>query len=64
MNPGLALLMYGTLGLALCALRMGQGCRVDDAVFSGLFWPLDLSRRWIELGVRALIGPGWEEGKV
>lgn len=63
MNPGFAVLMYGCVGLALCVLRLGQGGQWGDALFSGLFWPLDLSRRLIELVVHALVDTVWEEGR-
>jgi hypothetical protein len=35
-------------------LRMGQGAVAEDALFCGLFWPMDVTRRWIELVMRAL----------
>jgi len=53
-------LLYLALGLALSALRVRQNVRPADALFAGLFWPLDQSRRWIEAVVGVLVKPGWE----
>lgn len=53
-------LLYLALGLALSVLRVGQNVRPADALFVGLFWPLDLSRRWIEVVVGGMMNPGWD----
>lgn len=55
MSLELASLLYASLGLALTKLRLEQGIGVGDALFGGLFWPLEVARRWIDLTVRALI---------
>jgi hypothetical protein len=55
MNYGLSLTLYFSLGLALTLLRRSQGMSFGDALFCGLFWPLDLLRRGIELLVRSLV---------
>mgnify|MGYP001765119755 CR=1 FL=1 len=60
MSLELAAMLYASLGLALAGLRLGQGMGVGDALFGGLFWPLDLARCWIELTVRALLSAGCE----
>jgi len=62
MSMGLAIALYLASGLALAWLRFNQGARAADAVFGGLFWPADLSRRWIDWLVRALLETGWEKG--
>jgi hypothetical protein len=53
-------LLYLALGLALSALRIRQAVRPVDALFVGLFWPLDLSRRWIEVVVGVMVKSGWK----
>ena len=55
MNPSLSLVLYLALGLALTLLRHRQGMAFSDALFCGVFWPLELLRRWIELLVRSLV---------
>ncbi|OYY94999.1 MAG: hypothetical protein B7Y41_05455 [Hydrogenophilales bacterium 28-61-23] len=54
MNFSLSLTLYLSLGLALTQLRRNQGMPLSDALFCGVFWPLDLSRRGIELLVRSV----------
>lgn len=54
MNTSLGLTLYLALGLALALLRRSQGMSFGDALFCGVFWPLDLLRRSIELLVRGL----------
>ncbi len=54
MNFSLSLTLYLVLGLALTLLRRSQGMFLEDALFCGMFWPLDLLRRGIELLVRGL----------
>lgn len=61
MNLGLGVLLYLSLGLALSLLRSGQGLSPGDALFCGLFWPMELMRRWIEVLVDLLLGSGREE---
>lgn len=56
MSPCLILILYGVLGVSLGSLRAGQGWAFEDALFSGLFWPLDLSRRCIDLLMGVLVG--------
>ena len=58
MSTSLGLTLYLILGLALARLRLAQGYRPGDALVGGLFWPLDLGRRWIELLVALLLEPG------
>ena len=53
-------LLYLALGLALSVLRVRQNVRPADALFVGLFWPMELSRRWIEVVVGVLMNPGWD----
>jgi hypothetical protein len=55
MDFSLTLTLYLSLGLALTQLRRNQGMAVADALFCGVFWPLDLLRRGIELLVRSLL---------
>lgn len=55
MNFSLGLTLYLSLGLAMSRLRRSQGMSPGDALFCGLFWPLDLLRRGIELLVRGLL---------
>jgi len=55
MNFSLGITLYLSLGLALALLRRSQGMSREDALFCGLFWPLDLLRRGIELLVRSLV---------
>ena len=62
MSFSLALLLYLTLGLALSLLRINQGVRPGDALFGGLFWPLDLMCRWIDVLIGGLLKAGWEKG--
>jgi len=45
----LGMTLYFSLGLALTQLRRDQGMASDDALFCGVFWPLDLLRCWIDL---------------
>jgi hypothetical protein len=52
MNFSLSLTLYLALGLALTLLRRRQGMAFSDALFCGVFWPLELMRRGIELLVR------------
>lgn len=54
MDFSLYLVLYFALGLAMTQLKCRQGRPLADALFHGLFWPLDLSRRGIELLVRSL----------
>ena len=54
MNLSLSLTLYLSLGLALTLLRRRQGMALSDALFCGMFWPLELMRRWIDLLVRSL----------
>jgi hypothetical protein len=49
MDFSLTLTLYLSLGLALTQLRLSQGMTLSDALFCGMFWPLELLRRWIEL---------------
>lgn len=58
MSLGLEMLLYASLVLALSGLRLRQGKRMGDALFSGLFWPMELSRKWIELLVQTLAREG------
>ncbi|MBK9326380.1 MAG: hypothetical protein KBF24_00360 [Thiobacillaceae bacterium] len=58
MSTSLGLTLYLILGLALARLRLAQGCRPGDALFGGLFWPLDFSRRWIDLLVALVLDAG------
>ena len=58
MSTSLGLTLYLILGLALARLRLAQGYRPGDALFGGLFWPLDLSRRWIDLLVALVLDAG------
>jgi hypothetical protein len=60
MSFAMGWLFYLALGLALSALRVRQNLRLADALFVGLFWPLELSRRWIEVIVGVLVKSGWE----
>ncbi len=64
MSLDLALLLYLTLGLALSLLRIDEGVRPGDALFGGLFWPLDLMRRWIDALVGILLRASWEKERV
>jgi hypothetical protein len=54
MDFSLSLTLYLSLGLALTLLRRSQGMSFSDALFCGVFWPLDLLRQGIELLVRRL----------
>lgn len=54
MNTSLGLTLYIALGSALALLRRSQGMSFGDALFCGVFWPLDLLRRSIELLIRGL----------
>ncbi|HNC99824.1 MAG TPA: hypothetical protein PKW90_27095 [Myxococcota bacterium] len=56
MSPELLITLYASLGLAWTGLRLGRGEEAGNALFAGLFWPLDLPRRWIELMARGLVG--------
>ena len=47
--------LYGAPGLALAWLRFSQGAHLADALFAGLFWPVDVCRHWIEWGARLLL---------
>jgi hypothetical protein len=58
MSTSLGLTLYLILGLALARLRLAQGSRLGDALFGGLFWPLDWCRRWIDLLVGMLLDTG------
>jgi len=49
MNASLALFFYLSLGLALAGLRTTQGARAADALFTGLFWPIEFARHGIDL---------------
>ena len=49
-----SLTLYLALGLALTLLRRRQGMLFSDALFCGVFWPLEVLRRWIELLVRSV----------
>lgn len=49
MTFSLGFTLYVALGLALAQLRYSQGTPIGDALFCGLFWPLDIFRRGIEL---------------
>jgi hypothetical protein len=62
MSFSLGLLLYMTLGLSLSLLRISQGVRSDDALFVGLFWPLDLMRRWIDVLIGVLLRAGLDNG--
>jgi hypothetical protein len=62
MSFSLGLLLYLTLGLALSLLRISQGVRTGDALFAGLFWPLDLMCRWIDVLVGVLLRAGLDNG--
>ncbi|MDP2788157.1 MAG: hypothetical protein Q8O79_08800 [Pseudomonadota bacterium] len=55
MNFSLGITLYLSLGLALTLLRRSQGMSREDALFCGLFWPLELLRRAIELLVGRLV---------
>lgn len=55
MSFNLTLTLYLSLGLALAQLRRNQGMALSDALFCGVFWPLELLRRGIELLVRSLV---------
>jgi hypothetical protein len=48
MSPTLIVLLYLSLGLALSILRLGQGRPTGDALFGGLFWPME----WAACGIR------------
>ncbi len=54
MNFSLSLTLYLSLGLAMTLLRRSQGMAFGDALFCGVFWPLELLRRWIDLLVGRL----------
>ena len=54
MNLSLSLTLYLSLGLAMSLLRRSQGMAFGDALFCGLFGPLDLLRQGIDLLVRSL----------
>ena len=56
MSLTLACLLYFSPALALGVLRLNQGRRWDDAWFSGLFWPLGLCGRWIEVTAQGVVG--------
>lgn len=64
MSLSLGILLYASLALALSRLRLRQGGRFEDALFCGLFWPMELSRRWIELVVHTLFSVGKIGGHV
>lgn len=49
MSLTLTTLLYLSLGLALSYLRLDQGWRWGDALFGGLFWPLDWGARGIKV---------------
>jgi hypothetical protein len=55
MNLSLSLVLYLALGLALTLLRRRQGMALSDALFCGVFWPLEWLRRWIDLLVWRLV---------
>ncbi len=55
MNLSHSLTLYLALGLALTLLRRRQGMAFSDALFCGVFWPLELLRRWIDLLVGRLV---------
>jgi hypothetical protein len=55
MDFSLTLTLYLSLGLALTQLRLSQGMTLSDALFCGMFWPLELLRRWIDLLVGRLV---------
>lgn len=55
MSFSLGMTLYFFLGLALSQLRRSQGMTAGDALFCGMFWPLDLLRRGIELLVRGFL---------
>jgi hypothetical protein len=55
MSFSLGMTLYFFLGLALSQLRRSQGMAAGDALFCGMFWPLDLLRQGIELLVHSLI---------
>jgi hypothetical protein len=54
MDFSLTLTLYLSLGLALTQLRRSQGMTLSNALFCGVFWPLELLRRWIDLLVRSV----------
>ena len=54
MSFSLGITLYLCLGLALARLRRSQGLSLGDALFCGVFWPFDLSRRGIEVLMHAL----------
>lgn len=56
MDFSLTLTLYFSLGIALALLRRAQGMSFGDALFCGVFWPLELLRRWIDLLVGRLVG--------
>ena len=45
MNLSLSIMIYLSLGIALTQLRRNQGLSPSDALFCGLFWPIDLLTR-------------------
>jgi hypothetical protein len=55
MSISLGMTLYFFLGLALSQLRRSQGMAAGDALFLGMFWPLELLRQGIELLVRSLL---------
>lgn len=55
MDFSLTLTLYLSLGMALTLLRRSQGMLLPDALFCGVFWPLEVLRRWIDLLVRSLV---------
>jgi hypothetical protein len=55
MDFSLNLALYFSLALALTLLRRSQGLSLPDALFCGVFWPLELLRRWIDLLVGRLV---------
>jgi len=55
MSISLSMTLYFFLGLALSQLRRSQGMAAGDALFRGMFWPLELLRQGIELLVRSLL---------
>ncbi len=55
MDFSLTLTLYLSLGLAMTQLRLSQSMTLSDALFCGMFWPLELLRRWIDFLVGRLV---------
>jgi hypothetical protein len=58
MQAELKLTIYLVLALALASLRARAGSPPADALFRGLFWPVELTRCWIEVLVGRVLKAG------